>query len=256
MAAEVTGPDTSGSKEMAPYSVFAGIYDDVMHDIDYEDWAEFLLTELVSRGFAGGPVLDLACGTGNSAVPLIRRGFSVTGVDSSEAMLAVARSKHPEVTWLEGGFTDFSAGGPYALVQSVFDAVNNLLEPEHFVLMAKNVNAHLEPGGWFAFDANTSHGLKYLWEAGGISGWAGEAFYAWDYAFDEERGLARVEAGFVINGERYHEVHTERKYDPDELRNLLLRAGFTEIDVIEYPDGEPAAADSPRVWVLARKPLG
>lgn len=40
-----------------------------------------------------GPVLDAGCGTGNNAVLLAQRGMSVTGVDISDKMLQVARSK-------------------------------------------------------------------------------------------------------------------------------------------------------------------
>ena len=36
---------------------------------------------------AGGPVLELCCGTGRVALPLAREGFPVTGVDISNAML-------------------------------------------------------------------------------------------------------------------------------------------------------------------------
>jgi trans-aconitate methyltransferase len=45
-------------------------------------------------------LVDLACGTGNSTVPwTLRRGLHVVGVDSSEAVLRVARRKSPAVRW-------------------------------------------------------------------------------------------------------------------------------------------------------------
>ena len=40
---------------------------------------------------AGKKVLDLGCGTGRHAIPLAKAGASVTGVDFSDEMLAVAR---------------------------------------------------------------------------------------------------------------------------------------------------------------------
>jgi SAM-dependent methyltransferase len=42
---------------------------------------------------AGGPVLELACGTGRIALALVEKGLDVTGVDVSDGMLAVARRK-------------------------------------------------------------------------------------------------------------------------------------------------------------------
>src|SRR5437868_2328999 len=42
---------------------------------------------------AGARVLDVACGTGNTAIPLSRRGFVVTGVDIATNLLAQARER-------------------------------------------------------------------------------------------------------------------------------------------------------------------
>ncbi len=42
---------------------------------------------------AGGPVLELGCGTGRVALPVAREGATVVGVDRSEAMLARARKR-------------------------------------------------------------------------------------------------------------------------------------------------------------------
>jgi ubiquinone/menaquinone biosynthesis C-methylase UbiE len=41
----------------------------------------------------GGPVLDLACGTGRVALPLAKAGFAVTGIERAPGMLAIARAK-------------------------------------------------------------------------------------------------------------------------------------------------------------------
>lgn len=41
----------------------------------------------------GGPVLELGCGTGRVMLPLLRSGYEVTGVDSSAAMLGLARER-------------------------------------------------------------------------------------------------------------------------------------------------------------------
>jgi SAM-dependent methyltransferase len=245
-------PSILASVKRPPYTVFAGLYDHIMNDIDYDDWADFILTEITSRGWQGGLILDLACGTGNSAAPLLDRGFEVVGIDASAEMLARAREKHPEQEWLEGRFTDFSYPQRFTLVQSVFDAVNNLLDPADFVLTARRVLKHLEPGGFFVFDVNTENGLRDLWEGGRVEGWAGGSYYRWLHSYDEESGIATVEASFLQDGQMLTEVHRERKYDPAELKELLATAGFSSVEVLDYPEGEEAPEDSPRVWVIAR----
>src|SRR5437868_3082434 len=48
----------------------------------------------------GVPILDLCCGTGELVRLLSERGFQVTGLDGSEAMIQVARAKTPDATFL------------------------------------------------------------------------------------------------------------------------------------------------------------
>jgi SAM-dependent methyltransferase len=69
-----------------PFDRFARLYD-WEHD-------RYLLDVPVHIGFArrfGGPVLELACGSGRLLGPLAQAGFACTGVDSSSAMLERAR---------------------------------------------------------------------------------------------------------------------------------------------------------------------
>jgi SAM-dependent methyltransferase len=76
---------------MTLYDEIAGIYDpwsrSVTEDVDF--YVEQALA-------AGGPVVELAVGTGRIAIPVARAGIRVIGVDSSPAMLAVARAAAEE----------------------------------------------------------------------------------------------------------------------------------------------------------------
>ncbi len=56
--------------------------------------------------YGPGSVLDAGCGTGRVAIELSRRGHPVVGVDIDPAMLATARTKAPDLTWIEGDLTD------------------------------------------------------------------------------------------------------------------------------------------------------
>ncbi|HEX8968282.1 MAG TPA: class I SAM-dependent methyltransferase [Chloroflexota bacterium] len=78
----------SRQKKINPFDRFARLYD-WEHD-------RYLVDVDVHLGFArrfGGPVLELACGSGRLLEPLARAGFAVTGVDSSPAMLDRARQR-------------------------------------------------------------------------------------------------------------------------------------------------------------------
>ena len=62
----------------------------------YDPWSRSVTEDVgfyVDEALAsGGPVVELAVGTGRIAVPIARAGIDVIGVDSSPAMLAVARA--------------------------------------------------------------------------------------------------------------------------------------------------------------------
>jgi SAM-dependent methyltransferase len=69
-----------------PYDSIARLYDPWSASVT-ED-VEFYVEEARA---SGGPVVELACGTGRIAVPVAKAGIGVIGVDGSAAMLEVAR---------------------------------------------------------------------------------------------------------------------------------------------------------------------
>lgn len=246
-------PD-SDTTPSVPFTLLASVYDTIMAEVEYDEWAAFILDVARERGYRGGALLDLGCGTGNSTAPMHERGLDVTGVDSSAAMLAVAREKLPEVEFVEAGFTELALGRRFELVYSVFDALNNLLTDDDMREAFSRVGTHLEQGGLFVFDVNTPAGLKDLWEGGKAEGWADDVYYSWTHTYDEATGLAHVEAFCSTETGSFVERHRERGYAAVDLVRLLAGAGFNQVEVLTFPEATPAPADADRVWVVARGP--
>jgi SAM-dependent methyltransferase len=237
----------------APFTALADVYDAIMADVEYDDWAAFILRLARERGWQGGAALDVGCGTGNATVPMFERGIEVCGLDGSEAMLRVAQRKLPSVRFYRSDFRTMRLPERFTLAYSVFDALNNLLEPSGFETMARRVYDHLVPGGLFVFDVNTTVGLRDLWEGGRVEGWAGDVYYRWVHSFDEATALAKVEAFCETDDGPFTEVHYERPYDAPEATRLLEAAGFSEVVALSYPSGGPAPDDAARVWMVARR---
>ena len=78
-----------------PFSALASVYDAIMADIEYGDWAEFILDYARDVSLKPTTALDLACGTGALTAELQARGLTVTGLDASAEMLDVARERLP-----------------------------------------------------------------------------------------------------------------------------------------------------------------
>jgi trans-aconitate 2-methyltransferase len=93
-------------------------------------------------------IVDLGCGPGNSTAVLSLRwpDAELTGLDSSEAMIAAARRNAPDRTWALGDIAGWKAETPYDLVFS-----NAALHwvPDHAALYPHLV-AQLAPGGALA----------------------------------------------------------------------------------------------------------
>ncbi len=95
------------------------------------------------RGVQGN-VLDVACGTGDMAVSLVERGCTVTGIDLSEEMLAIARQKAPMVTFM------IADAEHLPFPDASFDAVTCAFGVRNFVHLEQGLNEMLrvlKPGG-------------------------------------------------------------------------------------------------------------
>ncbi|AXI08677.1 SAM-dependent methyltransferase [Oceanobacillus zhaokaii] len=66
---------------------------------------EGILNEVTAR--STGTVLEFGVGTGNLSEKLLQAGLDVIGIEPSQAMLDIAKEKHPELTVLEGDFLTY-----------------------------------------------------------------------------------------------------------------------------------------------------
>ena len=109
---------------------------------------------------SGGPVLELACGTGRIALPIAREGIEICGVDQAPAMLEILRAKlqteEPAVGQrfeaVEGDMRTCRLGRRFALVMIPFRAMQHMYAIEDQVAALETAKAHLAPGGRLVFD--------------------------------------------------------------------------------------------------------
>lgn len=139
--------------------VYAGTYDALYQDKDYEAECDFL--EQVFARYALAPIrtiLDLGCGTGGHALPLAERGYTVTGVDRSETMLAEARRKAKSqrtesCDFVQGDIRTLDLGRTFDAVIAMFAVVSYQTTNEDLLATLRTARRHLNPGGLFVFDA-------------------------------------------------------------------------------------------------------
>ena len=181
--------------------------------------------------------LDLGCGTGTLAVLMAEAGWTVIGLDLSEAMLAQAKQKALEagqaVELVQQDMRDFWIEGPVNLVTSFYDTLNHLLFAEDLESTFRGVARTLRPGGLFVFDVNSEATFRQVW--GGITHFIDtpKASTVYRTTYDAEMRLAKGQlTGFLRRGEHYEKFEEEiieRYWPPEEIETHLAAAGLRPI---------------------------
>jgi SAM-dependent methyltransferase len=139
------------------------LYDDewsaVIYDYEVHGLGDLPLWQSLAES-AGGPVLELACGTGRLVLPLARAGSSVTGLDASQFMLAVARRKlaqeDPEVRarcrLVDGSMSRFALEQKFGLIYIPARGFQFLLTREEQRRCLECCARHLRPDGRLVID--------------------------------------------------------------------------------------------------------
>jgi len=231
------------------YEAMAPVYDDFTAHHDYELWLGNLLPKARRHGLRGHRLLDVACGTGKSFLPMLERGWEVTACDISPSMLELARVKASGAVQLSvADMRKLPEFGEFDLVWCLDDAVNYLLSGEELGEALSGMRANLAPGGLLMFDVNTLQAYRTFFaevqrvERGGRRlVWRGQASTDTppgsisEARFEVEPGEGEVDV-------ETH-VHRQRHFPEAEVRKLLEAAGLECLDV--YGHGFDAVPKQP-----------
>jgi SAM-dependent methyltransferase len=143
------------------YDVLAPHYDEFTRGQHYAAWTAGLVALAQAHGLDGKRLLDAGCGTGKSFMPLLRMGFTVTGCDLSDAMLARARHASQGAADLHhADVRDLPCLGRHDLAWALCDVANYLLTETDLAAMAAGLRRNLRPGGIALFDCSTVRAYK------------------------------------------------------------------------------------------------
>ncbi len=149
-------PKTGAEWAKRAYEGTAAAYDDFTAHHEDEAWLADLLDGLRDHGLRGNRLLDVGCGTGKSFVPMLPRGWEITGCDISPSMLELAREKAGNAVRLEvADMLALPKLGEFDLVWALDDTVNYLLGTEELLRALTGMRENLARTGLLLFDVNT-----------------------------------------------------------------------------------------------------
>jgi SAM-dependent methyltransferase len=236
---EVTGAEQGGDWAYRTYQAYAPVYDLFTAHHDYEGWLADLLEAGKRRGLTGRRLLDVGCGTGKSFLPVLPRGWEVTGCDISPAMLDLAREKVGEGVRLEvADMRELPVFGEFDLVWCLDDAINYLLSAEELELALAGMRANLAATGLLMFDVNALRAYRTFFaeteviERGGYRlVWRGQAASDVEPGSICESTLEMIPLDPAGEGEERAHGHRQRHFPEEEVLAALGRAGLECLDV-------------------------
>lgn len=141
---------------MRSYDPAKAFGDEVSRRYDAEDVRgdEAETVSFLARMADGGDALEFAVGTGRIALPLLRTGLRVDGIELSPDMLARLREKpdSDRVTVVRGDMTQVSTGRTYQLVYLVYNTIGNVITQDGQVMCFTNAARHLAQDGVFVLE--------------------------------------------------------------------------------------------------------
>lgn len=255
------------TKEYESYVNFARVYDELMDNVPYDEWARFYISQLKKNGVDSGLVCELGCGTGNMTMRLSGAGYDMIGIDNSEEMLLIAREKLPEsgdvqgasnILYLLQDMQEFELYGTVRACVSVCDSVNYILTGEELVEVFRLVNNYLDPKGVFIFDFNTVYKYEQVIGDTVIAENREDCSFIWENFYDEEEQINEYDLTIFVRQQddsyqKYTETHFQRGYTIAGMKEMLEKAGLEFVSAIDMDTLEQPGDTAQRICVVARE---
>ncbi|MBU4485668.1 MAG: class I SAM-dependent methyltransferase [Candidatus Delongbacteria bacterium] len=226
----------------------------------------------LAKKYGHGDILDIACGTGLTAIPLAKNNFSVTAIDISQPMInklnEKAKSENIKINSVCSNMCDFKLKQNFSFAFIARAGFMHLLTNEDQKNSLKNIHDHLLPKGILSLNTFYPHHevlsrsmksdiedyslrVEYSNCKGNI-----EKIYN-SNAYDPETQIMtgqwkfeEYQNGEIINSRvRPLKIRMSFKY---EMINLLELTGFRIIDVYGNYGFDPAKYPGWLVWIVEK----
>lgn len=243
------------------YTALASIYDEIMSDIDYAFWSDFIDAIIQEHHPNAESVLELGCGTGSFALLLDELGcYRITATDASASMIDRAKEKaggiENNVKFEILDFRNITIKSRFDVVLMLFDSINYLLNRNDIISMLREVRKVLNPNGCFIFDFTTpgnSIRAEHLLNEERVTD---DGFwYSRKSRYDAKQKLHFNDFEIRRVGSDappVRESHCQRTYTLSEIQEMIKEATYGIEASYENFDLIPADQNSDRITMVIR----
>jgi SAM-dependent methyltransferase len=241
------------------------LYEDVwFYDLVRESWSDPAQLDFFQRQIKrfGGPVLELACGSGYYLVPFTKNGVDITGLDLSGEMLRAARAKAEragvKIIFFQGDMRNFNLHKRFNLIFVANNSFQHLLTVEDFEGCLAAVKRHLEPHGKFIIDVFNpslillSRNPEERYHFGEFESSKGKIIFTENVRYDAATQINYLDWHFqnLATGEEKTLSFSLRMFFPQELDALISYNGFQIEQKFGGYDESPFSGQSPKQIIL------
>ncbi len=253
---------------METYTGFAEVYDEMMDNIPYLEWENFLLQLLFLNNVKPDAIItEIGCGTGTMTELLADEGFNMSGIDLSEDMLRLAREKCPDITFKQMDMRELVLDEPQDVIISIADSMNYLETVDDLSKTMKGVYNALVPGGVFIFDLKTEFFFKNVVRNRTFRG-RGKGFsYVWKNFYDEDakchtydvtikhktQKYINISEGENLNQFIHNEKHKQHVFTAQDIKQAAIYGGFKSAKVYGNMTFEKPRLNDERIYVVLTK---
>lgn len=245
---------------MSSYEYLSSVYDELSENVDYDVRSDYISDIFCDNSISSGTVLDLACGTASMSERLMKKGYSIIGIDLSEQMLEIASQRLSQIgdnfTLLKANMQDFELETKVDACICCLDSINHLNSINAVQKTFECVNNSLKQGGLFVFDVNTIYKHQCVLSGNTFVFDEEDYYLVWDNEQVDENTVRILIDLFRFNGQsydRFSEEFCEKAYSIDELKTALENSGFSDIKVYDELTYNAPEETSERLFFVCKK---
>lgn len=245
---------------MSSYLGFAYVYDQLMTDVPYDEYVEWVRMHAPSKDFPA--LLDIGCGTGTLALKFDNAAYNVSGIDVSEDMLTIANARTEaagkSIPYFAMSMDELEGFEEIDVAVIPIDSINYVTEEKAVYETLSRIYMALRDGGQLFFDVHSLFKMDEIFLDGPFTYDDGHVTYIWHTEPGEYEHSVYHQLCFFVEGEeglyeRFDEEHFQRTFVPEQYISWLKEIGFSEVHMTADWLPEGPTEESERIFIRAVK---